>query len=116
MSERALNQFALAISVSDEVVSLLPLESELVCLVQEPDATLVVHHMVGAKAKRFSVSATILKLASQYFDRLFYGHMAEPQALADAKTVIVDLDGDDPLAVEVILRVNIWVILVKPER
>jgi hypothetical protein len=105
MSERAPDQSALATSVSDEEVSLLLVESELVCLVQEPDATLVVHHRIGATAKRFSVSATILKLASQYFDRLFYGHMAEAQALPNTRTVTVDLDGDDPSAVEVILRV-----------
>jgi hypothetical protein len=64
--------------------------------VQEPDATLVVHHMIGATAKQFSVSATILELASQYFDRLFYGHMVEAQALANSKTVTVGLDGCSP--------------------
>jgi hypothetical protein len=105
MSERALNEFALATIVSGEEDSPLLVEPELVYLVQEPDATLVVHHVIGATTKRFSVSATVLKLASRYFDRLFYGHMAEAQAFANAKTVTVNLDGDDPSAVEVILRV-----------
>ena len=105
MSERALNEFALATSVGSKENSLLLVESELVYLVREPDATLVVHHIIGAKAKQFSVSATVLKLASQYFDRLFYGHIAEAQALANAKTMTINLDGDDPSAMEVILRV-----------
>lgn len=105
LSERALDELALTTNVSSEGRSLSLDGSELVCVVQDGDATLVVRHVVGAAAKRFSVSAIILKLASQYFDRLFYGHMAEAQALADAKPVIVNLDGDDPSAVEVILRV-----------
>lgn len=105
LSERALNELALTTNVSSEGRSLSLDGSELVCVVQDGDATLVVRHVVGAAAKRFSVSAIILKLASQYFDRLFYGHMAEAQALANAKPVIVNLDGDDPSAVEVILRV-----------
>lgn len=105
MSERALDQLALVTSICSEESSSSLVESELVCLVQEPDATLVVHHMSGTTAKRFSVSTTILKLASRYFDRLFYGHMAEAQPFANTKTVVVDLDGDEPSAVEVILRV-----------
>lgn len=65
----------------------------------------MVRHVVGTTAKRFSVSAIILKLASRYFDRLFYDRIAEAQALANAKPVIVNLDGGDPSPVEVILRV-----------
>ena len=105
MLERARNESALATSVSGGEDSLLLVESEPVYLVQEPDATLVVHHVNSATAKQFSVSTTVLKLASRYFDRLFYGHMAEAQALANAKAVTINLDGDDPSAVEVILRV-----------
>jgi hypothetical protein len=105
VSERALDELALTTNVSSEGRPLSLDGSELVCVVQDGDATLVVRHVVGATAKRFSVSAIILKLASQYFDRLFYGHMAEVQALANAKPVIVNLDGDDPSAMEVILRV-----------
>lgn len=105
MSEPALEQLALATRVGSEEGSLSHIQSKLVCLVQDHDATLVVHHIVGATAKRFSVSAMILSLASRYFSRLFYGHMAEAQALANDRPVVVSLDGDDPLAVEVILRI-----------
>jgi hypothetical protein len=99
MSERARNESALATSVSGGEDSLLLVESEPVYLVQEPDATLVVHHVNSATAKQFSVSTTVLKLASRYFDRLLYSHMAEAQALANAKAVTINLDRDNPSAV-----------------
>jgi hypothetical protein len=79
--------------------------ADLICLLPNGDATLVVPHISEKTEKHFSVSTSILSLASRYFDRLFKGRMAEAHELANKGSVSVNLDEDDPQAMEVILRV-----------
>ncbi|KAM0724055.1 hypothetical protein Q7P37_000235 [Cladosporium fusiforme] len=88
-------------------------EEPVTCQLQEkplrlaPDgnAILIVLDASGKAIKRFSVSADILSLASPYFDRLFHGHMTEARDLSKLGSVSIDLNEDDPQAVEFILRV-----------
>lgn len=80
-------------------------EGESLNLVSDGDATLVVSNALDNSKRRFLVSTVVLSLASRYFDRLFNGHMAEARKLSNGGPVSVDLDEDDPRAVELILRV-----------
>jgi hypothetical protein len=79
--------------------------ADLLCLLPNGDATLVVSHPSEKTEKHFSVSTSVLSLASRYFDRLFNGRMAEAREFANKGSVSVNLDEDDPQAIEVILRV-----------
>ncbi|KAM0721316.1 hypothetical protein Q7P37_003020 [Cladosporium fusiforme] len=74
-------------------------------LAPDGNAILIVLDASGKAIKRFSVSADILSLASPYFDRLFHGHMTEARDLSKLGSVSIDLNEDDPQAVEFILRV-----------
>ena len=82
-----------------------PIEGDIVCLVPVGDATLSVYSPVDRAEKRFSVSTSVLRLASRFFDRLFYGPMAEAQTLRGGSPKSVRLDGDDACAIEIILRI-----------
>jgi hypothetical protein len=86
-------------------LALATFDGELLCLVPNGNATLVVSLASEKIGQRFLVSTTILSLASRYFDRLFNGHMTEAQELAHGGPVSISLDEDDPQAVQVILRV-----------
>ena len=77
-------------------------EGESLNLVSDGDATLVVSNALDNSKRRFLVSTVVLSLASRYFDRLFNGHMAEAQKLSDGGPASVDLDEDDPRAVELV--------------
>jgi hypothetical protein len=75
-------------------------EGESLNLVSDGDATLVVSNALDNSKRHFLVPTAILNLASRYLDRLFNGHMAEAQKLSNGGLVSVDLDEDDPRAVE----------------
>lgn len=81
------------------------LEGDMLNLVPDGDTILVVSRAHDRPNKRFLVSTSILSLASRYFDRLFNGDMAEAQKHSSGLSRSVDLNEDDPQAMEIILQV-----------
>ena len=80
-------------------------EDEIICISPRGDVILTVKCHSNGRLKYFRVSTSILRHASQVFDRLFYGHMEEANKLKDCENSHVHLSEDDGDAMEIILRV-----------
>ncbi|KAK5737507.1 hypothetical protein LTS12_025870, partial [Elasticomyces elasticus] len=91
--------------VDADSAGMLQLETETVCLSPNSDATLVVRNAVQDIEKRFLVSTSVLRLASKYFDHLFFGYLAEAHATRRGTAPSIVLVDDDIHAAELILRV-----------